>query len=84
MACLSIVSRGTTGNALSKKNQAPELLPRPELTGARVISARAAIHGSFHFLEDWFDMRDLGAVLDREEPLPHPAGRPRLDGGSSW
>ena len=72
------------GNALSKKNQAPELLPRPELTGARVISARSAIHGSFHFLEDWFDMRDLGAVLDREEPLPHPAGRPRLDGGSSW
>ncbi len=21
----------------------------------------------------WFDMRDLGAVLDHEEPLPHPA-----------
>jgi hypothetical protein len=21
---------------------------------------------------DWFDMRDLGAVLDYEEPLPHP------------
>jgi hypothetical protein len=20
----------------------------------------------------WFDMRDLGAVLDHEEPLPHP------------
>jgi hypothetical protein len=20
----------------------------------------------------WFDMRDLGAVLDDEEPLPHP------------
>jgi hypothetical protein len=26
----------------------------------------------FHFLEGWFDMRDLGAVLDHEEPLPHP------------
>jgi hypothetical protein len=23
----------------------------------------------------WYDMRDLGAVLDHEEPLPHPAGR---------
>jgi len=22
---------------------------------------------------DYFDMRDLGAVLDHEEPLPHPA-----------
>jgi hypothetical protein len=21
----------------------------------------------------WFDKRDLGAVLDHEEPLPHPA-----------
>jgi len=21
----------------------------------------------------WFDMRDLGAVLDHEERLPHPA-----------
>jgi hypothetical protein len=24
--------------------------------------------------ERWFDMRDLGAVLDHEEPLPHPVG----------
>ena len=23
--------------------------------------------------EGWFDMRDLGAVLDHEEPLPNPA-----------
>jgi hypothetical protein len=21
----------------------------------------------------WFEMRDLGAVFDHEEPLPHPA-----------
>jgi hypothetical protein len=21
----------------------------------------------------WIDMRDLGAILDQEEPLPHPA-----------
>jgi hypothetical protein len=26
----------------------------------------------FHFLENWFDTRDLGAVPDHEEPLPHP------------
>jgi len=24
-------------------------------------------------LEGWFDMRDLGAVLDHGEPLPDPA-----------
>jgi hypothetical protein len=24
----------------------------------------------FHFLEGWFDMRDLGAVLDHEKLLP--------------
>jgi hypothetical protein len=46
-----------------KKNQAPELLPRPDPHGARGTSARIAIHGSFHFLEGWFDMPDLGAVL---------------------
>jgi hypothetical protein len=23
--------------------------------------------------EGWFDMRDLGPVLEHEEPLPHPA-----------
>jgi hypothetical protein len=34
---------------------------------------RLAIHGSFHFLESWLDVRDLGAVLDPKEPLPHPA-----------
>jgi hypothetical protein len=27
--------------------------------------------GSFHFLESWFDLRDLGMVLDHEEsPAP--------------
>jgi hypothetical protein len=25
-------------------------------------------------LRRYFDMRDLGAVLEHEEPLPHPAG----------
>jgi hypothetical protein len=27
----------------------------------------------FEMCGDWFDMRDLGAVLDHEQPLPHPA-----------
>jgi hypothetical protein len=25
----------------------------------------------FYFLESWFDIRDLGAVLEHEEPLSH-------------
>jgi hypothetical protein len=29
--------------------------------------------GSIYFLEGSFDIRDLGAVLEHEEPLPHPA-----------
>jgi hypothetical protein len=28
---------------------------------------------SFASFKGWFDMRDLGAVLDQEEPRPHPA-----------
>jgi hypothetical protein len=31
---------------------------------------------NFSSHEGWFDMRDLGAVLDHEEPLPHPACDP--------
>jgi hypothetical protein len=30
----------------------------------------------------WFDMRDLGAVLDHERPLPHPAAIRRSRGGT--
>jgi hypothetical protein len=26
----------------------------------------------FHFLENWLDMRDIGAANDHEESLPHP------------
>jgi hypothetical protein len=29
--------------------------------------------GSFHFPESWLDMRDLGAMVAHEEPLPRPA-----------
>jgi hypothetical protein len=70
--CLSIVSRGTTGDTLSK-NQAPDFSEARSLHGARGTSARAAIH-PLHFLKGWFDIRDLGAVLEHDEALPHPAG----------
>src|ERR1700688_4110368 len=65
--CLSTAPRGTTGRS-SQKNQAPELLPSPIPMRHEGTSAHAAIHGPFHFLEGWFDMRDLGAAIDREEP----------------
>ena len=97
--CHSGASRGTTGRS-SQKNQASELLPRPDPHGAGYIRPRLHLNlyyrsnrpcqtGErfaglgvlvrrrhrrtavwFHFVEDWFDMRDLGAVLDHEEPLP--------------
>jgi hypothetical protein len=31
-------------------------------------SVNRAAPVQFHLLENWFDVRDLGAVLDREEP----------------
>ena len=52
-----------------EKNQAPELLPRPDPHGAGYI--RPHRHPRFISLEGWFDMPDLGAVLDHEEPLTH-------------
>ena len=61
------MSRGTTGDTLSK-NQAPDCSEARSLHGARGTSARAAIQGSFHFLEG---CRDLGAVLEQEgSPCP--------------
>jgi hypothetical protein len=29
--------------------------------------------GSFQFPDSWSEIRDLGAALERGEPLPHPA-----------
>src|SRR5882724_32046 len=57
--CLSIASRGTTG----QKKTGPDFSEARSLHGARGTSARAAIHDSFHFLEGWFDVGDRGAVL---------------------
>jgi hypothetical protein len=34
-----------------------------------------------HILEGWFGKRDLGAVLDHEEPLPH---RWKIASSSYW
>jgi hypothetical protein len=39
------------------------------------IKSSAAKDRTLHIYENdlgWFDIRDLGAVLDHEEPLPHP------------
>jgi hypothetical protein len=41
----------------------------------------ATVHS--HFLEGWYDMRDLGAVLDQEEPLPPSSARCSSVAGSS-
>jgi hypothetical protein len=40
---------------------------------ARSFRCHWAEQVQFHFLENRFDTRDLGAVLDHEEPLP-PSG----------
>jgi hypothetical protein len=49
-------------------------IPRGTIIGKQV----APLSETEHFWKceacgGWFDMRDLGAVLDHEEPLPHPA-----------
>jgi hypothetical protein len=57
----------------SQKNQAPELLPTPDPI-RREGHIRLRRHPRFISLpKARFDVRDLGAVLDHEEPLPHPA-----------
>jgi hypothetical protein len=40
-------------------------------TGGRPLS-EAEHYWKCEACGGWFDMRDLGAVLDHEEPLPHP------------
>ena len=50
-------------------------IPRGTVSGKRV--GVQPIDEAEHFFKceacgGWFDMRDLGAVLDHEEPLPHP------------
>jgi hypothetical protein len=51
-------------------------IPRGTITGKRTGGPPLSEAEHFHKCEacgGWFDMRDLGAVLDHEEPLPHPA-----------
>jgi hypothetical protein len=50
-------------NPRVKKIRPVGLLRARSLHGARGTSARAASHSS-RFLEGWFDIRNLGAVLD--------------------
>jgi hypothetical protein len=51
-------------------------IPRGTIMGRRTGRPPLSEAEHFHKCEacgSWFDMRDLGAVLDHEEPLPHPA-----------
>jgi hypothetical protein len=45
------------------KKSGPGFLRGQIISGAQRTSARAAIHSS-HFLKGWFDVCNLGAVLD--------------------
>jgi hypothetical protein len=76
---LLVPSRGT-----QQKNRKPEIcsgqIRNSELYVRiqqwAVDSKQATALGQgvqFHFPESWFDMRGFGAVLDHEEPMPHPA-----------
>ena len=51
-------------------------IPRGTVFGRQVGSPPQTEAERFNKYEpcgEWFEMRDLGAVLDHEEPLPHPA-----------
>jgi hypothetical protein len=51
-------------------------IPRGTVIGRRIggqPTDEAEHFFKFEMCGDWFDTRDLGAVLDHEEPLPHPA-----------
>jgi hypothetical protein len=51
-------------------------IPRGTVIGKQVSGpplSEADHFFKFEMCGDWFDMRDLGAVLDHEQPLPHPA-----------
>jgi hypothetical protein len=52
------------------------IIPRGKIIGKQV--GGPPLSEAEHYFKceacgGWFDMRDLGAVLDHEEPLPHPA-----------
>jgi hypothetical protein len=51
-------------------------IPRGTIMGKRTGGPPLNEAEHFHKCEacgGWFDLRDLGAVLDHEGPLPHPA-----------
>jgi hypothetical protein len=62
-------------NPRVKKKTGPDFSEARSLHGARGTSARAAICDSFHFLEGWFDVRDLGAVLGFDSHAGSPSLR---------
>jgi len=51
-------------------------IPRGTIVGKRTGGPPLSEAEHFHKCAacvGWFDMRDLGAMLDHAEPLPHPA-----------
>jgi hypothetical protein len=49
------------------------MIPRGCITGGPPLS-EAEYFWKCETCGGWFDMRDLGAVLDHKEPLLHPSG----------
>jgi hypothetical protein len=49
------------------------IIPRGTVIGKRTGEPPLTEAEHFQACSDWFDLRDLGAVLDHEEPLPHPS-----------
>jgi hypothetical protein len=63
-------------NSVTKIASMTPPVPRGKIIGK--ITGGPPLTEAEHFWKceacgGWFDMRDLGAVLDHGEPLPHPA-----------
>jgi hypothetical protein len=62
---------------MTKIARTTRTIPRGTVMGERIGGPPLSEAEHFWKCEacgGWYDMRDLGAVLDHEEPLPHPAG----------
>jgi hypothetical protein len=71
-----VSSDRSLGNSMTKIARMTRTIPRGTVIGKRTGGPPLTEAEHFHKCEacgGWFDMRDLGAVLDHEEPLPHPA-----------
>jgi hypothetical protein len=72
----NVSSDRSLGNSITKIARMTPTIPRGTIMGKQTSGPLLSEAEHFHKCEacgGWFDMRDLGAVLDHEEPLPHPA-----------